>query len=65
MEYIIKVDGRFYSGAILTDEYPDAEIFDSEKEAISAAKKLDKLKDVEVISDYGLDSQKIVWSNYP
>ena len=65
MEYvIIRLDQNgsisFYAGARWSGEYPDAVIYSAETNARKMAGRLAKDNEVEVIGDYGLDTEKAI-----
>ena len=66
-KFVVTVKGRFVrEDGGYTEEYPDAAVHERMAHAISIAKMLDKYPNmgtIEVIKDYGYDSESVVWSN--
>lgn len=59
--YIIKDnDGRFWTGMGWSNEYPDADLYDSRSEAIAAAKR--RTKSCKVVRDYGMTTEVIIFA---
>jgi hypothetical protein len=59
--YVIENEANLlYDGSLWTEEYPDAELFRTKKEAVKQANKLSwKFKESTlVIKNYGLDEQE-------
>lgn len=59
--YIILVGGGFVGSGGVYDEYPEAYKFRTESEAVAHARKWVGRGKIEVIRDYGLDTETVVW----
>jgi len=62
--YIIqrKSDAEFFvSQNNWSSEYPDARLFQTEKDAIQVAKRIAQYHDIVVIADFGMADQREVW----